>query len=356
MLFDKLGYDMLPVAFVPAVISFILSIYTLIQALGFKGSNTTKKVRLIFIRMCILLAIASAACVLGKMTLMQYNNGEDYSLFYRPLTIYSSIYEILYLSLVLNWLILVDYLSNGSEDHLKRKYPKERIPMIVIIALLLVFVLVMAITRNVVYLDIFIIIELICDIFEIIYMLRAAAIVRDMHKDRMTPVLFSQSIFIAPFIVGYILDIFILDTLASLGYAVGILLTWNTIRRLHGYIDRDSGFYNRAFLDKTIEYLDTKKDVSATGIVFVVTEGAKEFTDIIKELAPGNNEIFLTGEGVFFLLSPAQRENEIRYFISFITKAAGQAGQKIEFTSDYGIKEAGESTRDFVEKLIGKNL
>lgn len=224
-----------------------------------------------------------------------------------------TINEVLYLLIILQWLVCVDYCIYGSSDHLKRHYRKAVIP-IVVIAILDMFHTVLyslspyggdqIIAWAALGQDVLHVLKL---MLEAGYILTAVYVVRSHSKQSREPVFLHLGAFIIPFVFGALFRFY---DASFVGF--GIILTYAAIKRRDKYIDHKTGLYNPAYLDRICRYWD-KKDYKDGSALFMSSAGhADDLSRILGNIRiPGSFNICM-GEGKFVLITGFLRKSALK--------------------------------------------
>ncbi len=230
--------------------------------------------------------------------------------------------EMLYLAIILQWLICVDFSLHHSMDHIRRRYRHAALPIIVVGVLGTVRVLVyirmfdignwVAVGTNVLH--------VLSVILEICYILTAVMLVKRYEKERREPRFLRLKAFIIPFVIGVLVRYY---DASLLGF--GIIFTYAAMSRRDKYIDFDTGLYNSGFLDCIGEYWDKKEYPDASAMLALAPGHEDEMAGILSNIRIPNCYIIKLLEGRFVLLSPEVRRSALKILEDILTDAAKEA-------------------------------
>lgn len=179
--------------------------------------------------------------------------------------------ELLYLLTILQWLIFVDYSLYRSPDRIRRRYKGAIIPILVVVGfdIFQCFLAYGPIERNDTALVVMYLAQIPKFVVEFAYIIFAIRLVVRYGKESRQPRLLRLSAFIIPFVIGVLFRFYDLPMMA-----LGVMLTYIAVIRRDTYLDHDTGFYNRSFLDFLSTYRDRKKYEGGNGIL-IHTEASK---------------------------------------------------------------------------------
>ena len=166
-----------------------------------------------------------------------------------------TVIELLCLMIILQWLVFVDYSLYRSIDHIRRRYTHAVIPVVVLFILDLIQNVVlfgqkdapeiMHVLARMIYFG--------ERTVEMCYIVMAILLVKKHSRERREPRFIRLEAFIIPFVLGMLFR-FYDGALISLG----IILTYGAVVRRDRFLNSDTGFYNRDFLDHYGAYRDKR--------------------------------------------------------------------------------------------------
>ena len=259
--------------------------------------------------------------------------------------------EFLYMLAILQWMVFVDYSLYRSEDHIKRRYKHAVLPILVIMGAeavqdFLAFV-VGGTDASIISMDILQIIKL---IVELGYIIKAVQLVKAYERESREPRFLSLSVFIIPFILGSLFRFY-----DAAFMALGVILTYGAVRKRDRFLDHETGFYNREFLEYRGQYRDKMDFTGGNGILIDAKGNGKAMAELLKELKPADINVFSLGEDRFLLITEALRDSAAKMAMMTIKEAA--EGLDPPFTP--GIKSVkrgnDESAETFADRLLSES-
>ncbi|MBR4515497.1 MAG: hypothetical protein IKO61_11495 [Lachnospiraceae bacterium] len=244
----------------------------------------------------------------------------------------SSIMEILYLLILVQWLVCVDYSLFRSRDHIKRRYKHAVIPVIVLVVLEEAHVWVIEHVDSISegYLDIVSgVLYYLKIVIELSYIVTAVILEKKHFKETKEPRFLRLEAFGIPFILGVLFRFY--D--ASL-IALGIILTYKAMKRRDRYIDGQTGFYNRDYLDYLREYRRKLGDTKEGGIYIEAKGHRDEMAELISEIKPVNIDVFALDSDSFYLRSDTDRKSALLMIAMTIDEAVRQSDEPYEALID----------------------
>ncbi len=260
--------------------------------------------------------------------------------------------EILYLAIILQWLICVDYSLHHSIDHIRRRYRHAALPIIVVGML--------GTLRIFVYIQMFDIgdyaefginmLHALSVIVEICYILTAVMLVKKYEKERREPRFLRLKAFIIPFVIGALVRYF---DASMLGF--GIIFTYAAMSRRDKYIDFDTGLYNSSFLDCIREYWDKKGFLDASAILSSALGHDDEMAGIFSNIRIPDCYIIKlgqsAGEGRFVLLSPEVRRSALKITEDLLNDAAKDMDTPFTVDTHAMKRTEGQTMKEFVMEI-----
>ncbi len=269
----------------------------------------------------------------------------DYVYFIAP-----SLIEYLYMLAILQWLVFVDYSLYRSEDHLKRRYKNAALPIFILVVADIAqsLILFRFDSDDTTKFAIANVLQLCKLIVNMMYVLNAVHLVTTHAKESREPRFIRLGAFIIPFIFGALFRIY-----SSAFLAFGIILTYGAVRRRDKYLDHDTGFFNRAFLEYRGKYRDIKDYTGGNGILVCAVGHGQDMAKILSESIPADINIFAMGEDRFLLLTEALRGSAVKMVVMTITEAAEASDDPYTPEIITAAREKDESAGDFASRLLG---
>ena len=260
-----------------------------------------------------------------------------------------TINEMLYMMIILQWLVFVDYSLYRSRDHIRRRYRHAVLPIIILTALdiiqsIFVFApgvdpFLHSVGALVLYYLKFII--------ELSYIATAIYLVKKHDKESREPKFLRLEAFIIPFVIGVLFRFY-----DSPMMALGIILTYGAVKRRDSFINQDTGFYNVDFFRYLGAYRDKKKYRGESVIVMSSPEHAGKLALLLQKMGPGKGSVIDKGDGQFFLFAENLRESAA----SMISSTFKEEAQKSDppFTPEISLirRREDESASGFAERVL----
>ena len=281
----------------------------------------------------------------------------QYSIFGRYfVTVYvlaPPIIDMLYMMAVLQWLIFVDYSLYHSVDHIKRRYKFSAVPVFVIVIVNIFQNLYIYTSgeENEIMRRLFFVTQYIKTAIELFYILVAVYLSASYGKEHNEPGFLRLKAFIIPFVLGCLVRRFDVSLMV-----IGVVLTCETVKKRYKYIDRETGFYNRAFLDVVSSYRDANNYVGGNGILIKAEDKGKDMADLLNELRPSDSNVFLLDRDCFLILGESFRDSAVKMTVMTITEAAetSEAGYTPQIETVR--REKNETAKDFANRILSSRL
>ena len=258
------------------------------------------------------------------------------------------IIEMLYLAIILQWLICVDYSLHHSMDHIRRRYRHAALPIFIVGVLDIIRVFVYIRTLDIgsfrdVGTDLLHVLYL---ALEICYILTAVMLVKRHEKERREPSFLRLEAFIIPFAIGAIVRFYDAPMLAF-----GMIFTYAAMSRRDKYIDFNSGLYNSGFLDCIGEYWDKKGYLDASAMLALATGHEKEMAGILLNIRIPDCYIINLGEGSFVLLSPEVRRSALKSTENLLKDAAKEGEPPFTVDTRAMNRSDGQTMKEFAAEI-----
>ena len=269
-----------------------------------------------------------------------------YYAFYIALTVN----EVLYLSIILQWLICVDYSLHRSIDHIKRQYRHAAVPILVVAALDIIHDFahagVLPIPVPSVYAGY--ILHSIKVVIELGYILTAIFLVVRYEREAKEPRFLRIGAFIIPFLFGALFRFYDASFLG-----LGVILTHAAMKRRDRFIDFDRGMYKGEYLDYLGTFWDKKGITDGTAILLSAPEHDRELGEMVKEVNIRNCFNIALGDGRYVLLTGELRKSAIRMTEQLIRDAAGESAPPFEVAVSSMVRGKEQTMGAFVAQVRG---
>lgn len=275
----------------------------------------------------------------------------DYA-FYIALTLN----EILYLSIILQWLICVDYSLYYSPDHIRRRYRHAALPIVIVVVLDIIHDFLDAGTFGVwPWSDTGEHVMHICKLFiEIGYIATAIYLVHMHQKETREPSFLRLGAFIIPFLFGALFRFY---DASFLGF--GVILTYFAMKRRDRYIDFRTGFYNSEYLDYISGCWDRDGLKDGNAILVSSPDNAEGLAGIMNEYKIPECFIITMGKGLYVMLTGKIRSSAVKMASQLIHEAAEEASPSFEPEISSIRREDGQTMTDFAARIkesFGNNV
>ena len=275
-----------------------------------------------------------------------------------------TVYEVLYMLVILQWLICVDYSLYHSMDHIRRRYRYAAWPVLLLLVLH-IFHSVLAYgiveTGEWGYYAQYILIIL-KRIIEFGYIISAIHLVHVYEKDRREPRFLRLDVFIIPFLIGVVFR----------GYdgplvGLGVILTYVVMKRRDKYIDMDTGLFKAEYLDCICAHWDKKGYTDSNAMIVSAPENGDVLAKIMQDIRIMDCFIIRMDEDNFVILTGKLRSSATKMaemtlleetqqtekpFIPVISSLERKEGQKaVEFAA--AIKDALNGTDQAAKASAG---
>ncbi|MCR5746113.1 MAG: hypothetical protein K6G03_00210 [Lachnospiraceae bacterium] len=295
---------------------------------------------------CILVFILLLLNMLSVISDFIYEGWLDIFSYIEP-----SVEEILFLIALVQWLVFVDYSLYRSEDHIKRRYKNAIIPVILVLIVDIIqsyYISIRGIENEREYL-VMVILHFFKMAVALWYILNAVYLVVKHRKETREPRFLKIEVFIIPYVLSALFRWYDAALLT-----LGIILTFVLILRRDTYLDKETGFYNRKYLDYRGKYRDRKHYKGGNGILIYAKGHGKEMAEVLKDVSPSDSQIFTLGKDYFLLISEALRSSAVNMAVKTITEAAQTSGEA--FTPEIITAKRGkdESASEFAARLLSE--
>ncbi|MCR5405043.1 MAG: hypothetical protein K6E91_14675 [Butyrivibrio sp.] len=261
--------------------------------------------------------------------------------------------EPLYMLNILQWVVCVDFCLYHSEDHLRRQYRHFAIPIVIVTALQLIhnMLIYYGVGPELLWGQSVNFAQMAKLAVEIGYILYAVYIVREYKKTSREPSFISLEAFIIPFVLGSLVRYYDAPLMA-----LGIILTYVVISRRDKYLDMETGFFNREFLNYRSSYRDHNNYTGGSGILIDAAGHGKSMAAILKEFKPVGANVFVLGKDLFLIMSEALRGSALKMAAATIREAAETADEPYSPGISTASRGKEESAVQFARRLTAGNM
>ncbi len=241
--------------------------------------------------------------------------------------------EILSMMIVVQWLLFVNFSLHQSRDLIRRRYPVILIPFFAAVILQLgsiVLVIAGFISKRSETLFEGDILYFLSALILLFYIAVAIVIVHREKKRKRLP----RFVAIVPMAIcvlfGYLLDLFTNFSLLPLFLAAGLISVEYSIMKQSSYEDYKTGYFNRKYVRKIMDYIEHNEIKGGTVIRFSTESDASSFAKILHRMEPDNNKTIFMGDGLFLVVSETQSEAVINRYTSVIIRESERRGLNIK--------------------------
>ena len=256
--------------------------------------------------------------------------------------------EALYLAIILQWLICVDYSLNHSMDHIRRRYRHAAYPIIVVTALYIIDWAMIAwkYKRGESYEGVEYVIHVLVVAVEIAYILTAVVLVKRHGKERREPRFLRLEAFIIPFVIGVLIRFY---DAPMLGF--GIIFTYAAMSRRDKYIDIKTDFYNSGFLDCISEYWDKNGYTDASAILAATPGHEDEMAGILSKIGIQDCYIIKLENGCFVLVSHKVGRSALQMTEGLLKDAAQETVPSFKVDTRAMNRTEGQTMKEFAGEI-----
>ena len=263
--------------------------------------------------------------------------------------------ELVFMLIVLQWLIFVDFSLYHSRDHIKRRYRHAVLPVIIVTALDIVSSVLAFSAKGIPdnikddAMDGFYWMKFVVEVF---YILMAVRMVNEHEKESREPGFLKLRAFIVPFLLGVVFRFYSMAFMAF-----GIILTYGAVKRRDKYLDHDTGFYNRGFLEYASKYMDHKDINGESGIVISAPGYKSALAGILNDIMDADSTVFVAEEDRFVILTGELRESAIQILADTVVNEAGASKPAFVPEISHARREKDETAISFAGRLLrGENV
>lgn len=264
--------------------------------------------------------------------------------------IFIAIHEILFLCIILQWLISVDYSLYHSKDHIRRHLKQTLIPILILLALVVLQSFIPYLIYNAYgrswglgSYDVLSVLEI---IVQLGYAIAAIHMVRRFEKERREPQFLRLDAFMIPFLIGALFRPF-----GTAMVGMGVLFSYMTLIRRDRFIDIKTELYNRNFLSCISTYWDKKSYPDSCAMIITAPGNDESLGRIMKKLQFQDCFPIRMGESHYVLLTAEVRNSAMEMAENMIRRKAEMSTPPFE--PEIRIKKRSESQlmTDFASEL-----
>ncbi len=271
----------------------------------------------------------------------------DNDLYFFGLYALCAICEALYMMILLQWLVCVDYSLNHSMDHLRRRYRHAAWPIVIVTILDILHSLVTRyVTDTTLIVTMAVLLHLGKLIIEMSYIIVTILMVKDYEKERREPRFLRLDAFIIPFLLG-VLFRYVDASLIGLG----VILTYMAMKRRDKYIDMETDLYNAGYLDCISAYWDKKQYRDSNALIVKAPGHGDGLTKILMEIRIPDCYIIRLDESSFVILTAAVRSSFTKMTKMLLTEQAEESADPFVPLTCALCRSEGKSAMDFAEEI-----
>ncbi len=255
--------------------------------------------------------------------------------------------EAIYMMILLQWLICVDYSLHHSVDHIRRRYQHALLPIVI--------VTILDITQSLVYLHsdesmlnsmVWTALHIGKFAVEVSYIGTAIFLVMRSEKERREPRFLRLTAFIIPFLLGVIFRYY--DS-GLIGF--GVIFTYSAMKRRDLYIDIETDLYNPEYLDCISSFWDKKNFKDSSALIVAAPGNGDILPGILKDLKVPDCFIIKLNENSFVMLTKAVRSSALKMTGMLLTEQAGQSEKPFVPLTKSLQRKAGQSAVEFAADI-----
>ena len=256
--------------------------------------------------------------------------------------------ELLYILVILQWVVFVDYSLYRSRDHIRSRRRFLLLAVLLVLLLdvgqsVLIYVRPLWMGDSLLILYLFQILKFVVE-FACIFC--AIRMVVRYSKESRQPKFLSLSAFIIPFVIGVLFRFYDESMMA-----LGVILTYGAVIRRDKYLDPETGFYNEAFIDYISTYRDRKQYEGGNAFLISAPGHKKECAEILKQVMPEDANLFCLEEGGFLVLSESLRGSAAGLAVQTIVEMAESSDPSFTPEVSTAKRRKEETAEQFTERL-----
>ncbi len=262
------------------------------------------------------------------------------------------------LVVLFGWYIYVDYKLYGSKDRSLLISHIFQIPIYVVGVLCIINLfsgIMFEVTEEHLFVakPLFYVVSVLQYAYGILPLLSIIRYVRmhgKLHFFHVTPI-------VIPVLSGSLFTLFSDYSARAFGFAIALVLIHMSYINLWRFEDRQSGFYNRFYINYIVDMSRDEKLDYRSAIEFITANTPDEFYDILKTEAPGDAKIIRMEPNRFLLFSESAKSSMIRLLSSMIQDASDEYDEAhrdsgpIDLLISYRVRKKDEAADEFIRSM-----
>lgn len=185
-------------------------------------------------------------------------------------------------------------------------------------------------------------------VIRMIYFLMALRLLIEYKKQNGYLRFFNPWVFFVPVFAGWLLQDVFEWGFSALGSTLGLMLLYTSIVAEERYLDRETGFYNRDFVNYLKELARKKKYAPCSAMFFTLDSAAemKDFSKILKKQLPKDCEPILRSDCEITVLTNVRKRSPLAMVM-------GDVQAETDVRTDCTLKKTKETTESFMDRVIG---
>ena len=309
------------------LLTVIIPVLLIIQVLHRK--HRTLEINL-FLGMCIIdiiLCISTAYICLFMVYSKTLGNMAGNISFYASLVLY----ETGKLSLVVLWLLFVEYTLHRSRDIIRRRYGPAFIPFYFGVAVSVAATVspllenIPFVVRGIVY-----ILDRWSVLIWMFYILATYYVRYCEGKRTRIPQYIRLTPTVVSIVLGYLPFFFRGIRTIAVGYAVGLMFADYFMFRRLGFLDPQTGFFNEKYLKELNKETEKRNIQEAMVIRFKAPENEDKLAAILEKWKPEHSKIVVKNDREYLVLSGLQKKYIAERFTSLVLEQCKEEGIHVE--------------------------
>ena len=345
-----------------ALLSLIIMAFLLFAS--FKRRNSGQKEDRAFFLLVCLVTVFCVLCVIGNFMPVMFDperSGRWMSV--AVMATGNELPNLFSVLVAIGWLVFVDIAVYHSRDSILRRYAPNLIPIPAILLLNVLAILnswafwtkgsiieFMDVNR---YGGLIAIAEiLVCMVSMAAYMFYAHNVMYTYQKEMEQPVFLRLDVFIIPWFAAFVIDVLFLISVYPLAHALALLFTYLAMRNRYRYLDRKTGFYNRASMDFLAAHMDRTGYGKGAAILFQTESGKEEAPKLLSSYKPEKSILLQLEEGEFLLFSDITNRPALKLLSDTVEMAAAQMSPPVEMKTRFWLRNRDEDTDSFIKRVL----
>ncbi len=253
--------------------------------------------------------------------------------------------EVLYILIILQWLICINYSLHHSIDHIKRRYFRAAIPVVVIAVLnILQYVLVVyEVGERFLNYDV---LQAGKFIVEFCYVATAVYIEKRHEKQSREPKFMRLSAFIIPFVIVVLIRFYDAPLLA-----LAVILTYQSMKRHDSFLDDTTGLYNEKYLDHLAAYWDKKGYKGSSAIIVSAPGNGEAAAQLVRDYKISDCYNIALANERFVFFTESLRDSAAKMAIQLLKEGAAMSPAPFSIGVKCINRIDGQSTMEFADQI-----